>query len=108
MLYIYTSLLYLKIFRYNTNIDTKGVNMKLSQILKKTHTLIESKEIQNISQQEMANRLGVSLRTYTEWLRDVNQPLAMRAILDMLSQLNDDDIVRIVRTWQVSRNDQLL
>lgn len=103
MLHIYTSLLYLKIFRYNTGIDIKGVNMKLSQILKKTHTLIESKEIQNISQQEMANRLGVSLRTYTEWLRDVNQPLAMRAILDMLSQLNDDDIVRIVRTWQTSR-----
>ncbi|WP_370510139.1 helix-turn-helix domain-containing protein [Helicobacter pylori] len=59
--------------------------------------------MQNISQQEMANRLGVSLRTYTEWLRDVNQPLAMRAILDMFSQLNDDDIVKIVRTWQTSR-----
>ena len=78
--------------------------MKLSQILKKTHTLIESKEIQSISQQEMANRLGVSLRTYTEWLRDVNQPLAMKAILDMLSQLNDDYIVKVVRTWEVSRN----
>ncbi|WP_228841233.1 hypothetical protein [Helicobacter pylori] len=51
----------------------------------------------------MANRLGVSLRTYTEWLRDVNQPLAMRAILDMFSQLNDDDIVKIVRAWQTSR-----
>ncbi|WP_331273798.1 helix-turn-helix transcriptional regulator [Helicobacter pylori] len=59
--------------------------------------------MQNISQQEMANRLGVSLRTYTEWLRDVNQPLAMRAILDMFSQLNDDDIVKIVRAWQTSR-----
>ncbi|MFB1301182.1 XRE family transcriptional regulator [Helicobacter pylori] len=82
----------------------KGINcMKLSQILKKIHALIESKEIQNISQQEMANRLGVSLRTYTEWLRDVNQPLAMRAILDMFSQLNDDDIVKIVRAWQTSR-----
>ncbi|MGL2423223.1 helix-turn-helix domain-containing protein [Helicobacter pylori] len=77
--------------------------MKLSQILKKIHALIESKEIQNISQQEMANRIGVSLRTYTEWLRDVNQPLAMRAILDMFSQLNDDDIVKIVRAWQTSR-----
>ncbi|RVZ82710.1 XRE family transcriptional regulator [Helicobacter pylori] len=72
-------------------------------MLKKIHALIESKEIQNISQQEMANRLGVSLRTYTEWLRDVNQPLAMRAILDMFSQLNDDDIVKIVRAWQTSR-----
>ncbi|WP_154448007.1 helix-turn-helix domain-containing protein [Helicobacter pylori] len=77
--------------------------MKLSQILKKIHAFIESKEMQNISQQEMANRLGVSLRTYTEWLRDVNQPLAMRAILDMFSQLNDDDIVKIVRAWQTSR-----
>lgn len=81
--------------------------MKLSQILKKTHTLIESKEIQSISQQEMANRLCVSLRTYTEWLRDVNQPLAMRAILDMLSQLSDEDIVKVVRTWKETRSKEL-
>lgn len=52
----------------------------------------------------MANRLGISLRTYTEWLRDVNQPLAMKAMLDMLSQLNDDDIVKIIRTWEFDRN----
>ena len=101
-MYIYR--LYLKTFIYNTNIEIKCINMNLSQILKKTHTLIESKEIQNISQQYMANRLGVSLRTYTEWLRDVNQPLAMKAILDMLSQLNDDDIVRIVRTWEARKS----
>ncbi|WP_298042735.1 XRE family transcriptional regulator [uncultured Campylobacter sp.] len=73
--------------------------MKLAHVLYKIHKLIEAKELQSITQKEMARRLSVSERTYIEWLRETNEPIAMKAILDMLSQLNDDDIVRIVRTW---------
>jgi len=75
------------------------MKMKLAHVLYKIHKLIEAKELQSITQKEMARRLSVSERTYIEWLRETNEPIAMKAILDMLSQLNDDDIVRIVRTW---------
>lgn len=78
--------------------------MKLSQIIYKIHKQIESKELQSIPQKEMAERLGISLSTYTEWLRDANQPIAMRAILDMLTMLNDEDIVHTIRTWEFNKN----
>lgn len=78
--------------------------MKLSQIIYKIHKQIESKELQSIPQKEMAKRLGISLSTYTEWLRDANQPIAMRAILDMLTMLNDEDIIHTIRTWEHNKD----
>ncbi|MCV3478099.1 XRE family transcriptional regulator [Campylobacter lari] len=74
--------------------------MKLSQIIHKIHKLIEAKELKNITKKEMANRLGISERTYIEWLRETNEPIAMKAMLNMLSQLKDDDIIRVVREWK--------
>lgn len=74
--------------------------MKLSQIIHKIHKLIEVKELKNITKREMANRLGISERTYIEWLRETNEPIAMKAVLNMLSQLKDDDIIQIVREWK--------
>ncbi|EPN4753090.1 helix-turn-helix domain-containing protein [Campylobacter jejuni] len=74
--------------------------MKLSQIIHKIHKLIEAKELKNITKREMANRLGISERTYIEWLRETNEPIAMKAALDMLSQLKDDDVIQVVREWK--------
>nr|WP_315111601.1 XRE family transcriptional regulator [uncultured Campylobacter sp.] len=76
--------------------------MKLAHVLYKIHKLIEAKEIKNITKREMASRLGVSERTYIEWLRETNEPIAMKAVLDMLSQLKDDDILQIIREWEDS------
>ena len=73
--------------------------MKLAHVLYKIHKLIEAKEIKNITKREMASRLGISERTYIEWLRETNEPIAMRAVLDMLSQLKDDDILQVVKEW---------
>ena len=76
--------------------------MKLAQIIYKIHKLIEARELKNITKKEMANRLNISGRTYIEWLRETNEPIAMKAVLNMLSQLKDDDILQIVREWENS------
>lgn len=47
----------------------------------------------------MAKRIGVQPRTYTEYSRGTNQPLAMKALLNMLNELDDEDIVKVVRLW---------
>lgn len=52
----------------------------------------------------MAKRLRISPRTYLEYLRGTHAPLAMRAILDMLTMLSDDELVRTVRDWATTRN----
>ena len=76
--------------------------MKLAQIIYKMHKLIEAKERKNIIKRDMASRLGISERTYIEWLKGTNEPIAMKAVLNMLSQLKDDDILRVIREWKDS------
>jgi len=74
--------------------------MELKNIINRTHSLVEAKEMKKISQSNMAQRIGVSQRTYTEYTRGTNEPLAMKALLSMLNLLNDDEIVKIVRMWK--------
>lgn len=73
--------------------------MELNDLINKIHKTIEAKEIANVTQPDMAKRIGVSPRTYTEYSRGVNQPLAMKALLNMLNELDDEDIIKIVRLW---------
>lgn len=74
--------------------------MELNILINKIHKLIEAKEIKTISQPSMAKRIGVQPRTYTEYSRGTNQPLAMKALLNMLNELDDEDMVKIVRLWK--------
>lgn len=74
--------------------------MELNKLINKIHKLIEVKEIKTISQLNMAKRIGVQPRTYTEYSRGTNQPLAMKALLNLLNELDDDEIVKIVREWR--------
>ncbi len=74
--------------------------MELKNIINRTHSLIEAKKIKKISQSAMAKNIGVSSRTYTEYTRGTNEPLAMKALLNMLNLLDDDEIVKVVRMWK--------
>ncbi|MCT7634562.1 XRE family transcriptional regulator [Aliarcobacter butzleri] len=79
--------------------------MELKDIINKIHKLIEAKEIKTISQPNMAKRIGVSSRTYTEYSRGTNKPLGMKALLNMLNELDDEDIVKIIRFWKENSDD---
>lgn len=79
--------------------------MELKNIINRTHSLIEAKEMKKISQSNMAKKLGVSSRTYTEYTRGTNEPLAMKALLSMINLLDDDEIVKVVRMWEDMIND---
>lgn len=74
--------------------------MELNLLIKKIHKLIESKQIKSISQSEMAEKIGIKHRTYSEYCRGTNQPLAMKALLNLLKELDDEDIIRIIRFWE--------
>lgn len=72
--------------------------MELKQVIKQIHSLMEVKNKGNkINHEEMSKKIGVSKRAYSEYYRGKNQPLAMKALLKMLNNLNNDEIVRVVR-----------
>lgn len=45
--------------------------MPIIQIIKKIHHMIEVKNTNRITQQEMADRLGISKRTYVEYMQEL-------------------------------------
>jgi len=73
-----------------------GVN----ELLRELHHRIEAKERGRISQALMADRLGVSARTYLEYLRGTNSPLGMRVMLDLLSMLDDQSAIDVIQNWR--------
>lgn len=82
--------------------------MKFNELLKEIHHRVEVKERARITQSAMAERLGISARTYIEYLRGTNSPLSMKVMVDLLSQLTDDEIVFVVREWSERQKNQIL
>jgi len=77
--------------------------VELKELIRGAHFLVEAREKRRITQEEMAGRIGVGYRTYMEYQRGTNAPLAMKALLNLLAILDDQEIVRVVREWKVKK-----
>jgi putative transcriptional regulator len=72
--------------------------MELSDLFNILHNAVEAQgNGRKISQKQMAETLGISMRTYQDWRLGNAKPQAARAVIQMLGRLEDDDIVRVVR-----------
>jgi transcriptional regulator with XRE-family HTH domain len=79
--------------------------VELKELIRGAHYLIEAKDKKRITQEDMAQRIGVRHRTYLEYQRGTNAPLAMKALLNLLNLLDDHEIVKVVREWE--QNDEV-
>jgi transcriptional regulator with XRE-family HTH domain len=79
--------------------------VELKELMRGAHHLIEAKEKRRITQEDMASRIGVGHRTYLEYQRGTNAPLAMKALLNLLSMLDDGELVKVVREWTQDRGE---
>ncbi len=62
------------------------------------HNAVEAQHNgKKISQKEMAQKLGISMRSYQDWRLGNAKPQAAKAVLDMLGMLENDEIIRVVR-----------
>jgi len=72
--------------------------MDLADVFNMLHNAVESQNMgKKISQKEMAKNVGVSMRTYQDWKLGNSAPQAARVVMQMLGELDDEDIVRVVR-----------
>ncbi|HDC4324805.1 helix-turn-helix transcriptional regulator [Aeromonas hydrophila] len=78
--------------------------MELKELISGAHHLIEAKEKKRITQVDMAQRIGVGHRTYLEYQRGTNAPLAMKALLNLLNLLDDGELVKVVREWREAKD----
>ncbi len=72
--------------------------MEINDIFNLLHNAIEAQNFgKKISQKEMAKRLGVSMRTYQDWRLGNSKPQAVLAVFKLLSSLDDDEVLRVVK-----------
>lgn len=71
--------------------------MDLKVLFKTAHHIVEANERQDISQKVMAKRLGISARSYAEYLSGGSAPIAAKATIRMLALLPDEEILKLVR-----------
>lgn len=85
------------------NFAIQGPLVELKELISSAHHLVEARDKKRITQADMAQRIGVGYRTYLEYQRGTNAPLAMKALLNLLNLLDDTEIVRVVREWEESK-----
>jgi DNA-binding transcriptional regulator YiaG len=72
--------------------------MEIADLFNILHNAVESENFgRKISLKDMANELGIPMRTYQDWKLGRSNPQAAKAVMKMLGKLEDDEIVRVVR-----------
>lgn len=72
--------------------------MQIDDLFNILHNSVESQHNgRKISLKDMANSLGISMRTYQDWKLGRAKPQAASAVMKMLGELDDDEIIRAVR-----------
>lgn len=72
--------------------------MEMNDLFNLLHNAVEAQNNgKKISQKEMAQKLGISMRSYQDWRLGNAKPQAAKAVLDMLGMLDNDEIIRVVR-----------
>ncbi|HQS67836.1 MAG TPA: XRE family transcriptional regulator [Sulfuricurvum sp.] len=72
--------------------------MEINDIFNLLHNAVEAQHNgKKISQKTMSEKLNISMRTYQDWRLGNAKPQAAKAVLEMLSMLEDDEIIRVVR-----------
>jgi DNA-binding transcriptional regulator YiaG len=82
------------------NLINKAYNeaMEMTDLFNLLHNAVEAQgNGKKISQKEMAQKLGISMRSYQDWRLGNAKPQAAKAVLEMLGMLDDDEIIRVVR-----------
>lgn len=75
--------------------------MEIKDIIKHIHCYMElQNNAERITQDNMAKKIGISKRAYSEYYRGNNKPLGMKVLLRMLNKLTNDEIITVVRMWQ--------
>jgi DNA-binding transcriptional regulator YiaG len=75
---------------------------KLSRALKQIQLRVQVQVGHSLTHDELARLAGVSKRSLGDWMRGINAPSGMSAIFELLSLLDERDVMSVLRDWQAT------
>ena len=80
--------------------------MQIDDLFNILHNAVESQHNgRKISLKDMAQKLGIAMRTYQDWKLGRAKPQAAASVIRMLGMLDDDEIIRAVRKINKLKDD---
>jgi len=81
--------------------------METDDLFNLLHNAVEAQNYgRKISLKDMANRLGIPMRTYQDWKLGNSKPQAAIAIFKMLGELDEEDALRVIKKISKGLNDK--
>lgn len=74
--------------------------MRLSEFLRAAQSVTGKRQARRVTHRDAADLMRVSHRTYVEYVRGVNNPKGMSALLHLLAQLHQDDLLDLLNRWR--------
>jgi transcriptional regulator with XRE-family HTH domain len=85
------------------NTNAMESNHSIHYVFSRAHHLIEANEARRISQAEMAQRLGISVRAYSNYLQG-QETTALSALQKLLELLTEQQLFGLLHSYQNSKN----
>lgn len=79
------------------------LHMELKDFIRQAHRIVETNENRDYRQADMAKAIDCNERTYGEYLRGGLSPSSMKTLLNLLAKLKDEDIIRVIRAWEIAK-----
>lgn len=73
---------------------------KLRDALKQIQLRTQVRLGRTLTHENLAELAGVSTRRFGDWMRGICAPTGMSAVLELLSQLDESDVAKILSYWR--------
>lgn len=75
-------------------------SVRLKESLKQIQLRAQVQRGRTLTHGELADMAGVTTRSLGDWMRGITSPAGMSAILELLSQLDEGDVMAVLRDWR--------
>jgi hypothetical protein len=77
-------------------------NDKLKWALKQIHLRAQVQAGRRLTHDDLAGLAKVGKRSIGDWMRGISAPSGMSAVFELLSQLDDEDVINVLRGWRTA------
>ncbi|MCD5330575.1 helix-turn-helix transcriptional regulator [Chromobacterium piscinae] len=77
--------------------------MELHDFLRLAQRMLSRRQPNKLTQRHMATLINISPRTYVEYVRGIHRPKGMKALLDLLCLMDQEDRESLLQAWRTGR-----
>ena len=78
--------------------------MTVKDLIGDIHRKLQVKLKRDLSYSDVAGIMGIKFRTYQNWRDGTSSPKSVIHFFDLISKLDDEEILNIIRNWREDKS----